>query len=319
VSSDNPIIIVSSNGHRGAIAMMALQLIGYQDVTNLEGGTDALAAQLAQANLSDSLARALAATAGEPLLTPEAARQALAAGDVTLVDVRPAEAYAAGFIDGALNVPLASLVDNLAALGDPAGRLIVVDGTGYHAAIAATALRVLGYTSATGLSGGVQAWEAAGLPLVTSPVPQLPAGTAPKVDPKIRDTVTTFLAGVQAEAWTAVEPGMLADMAPDSRPPLIDLRQADAYAGGHIEGAINIPLDKLVSSLDRLPAAGPVILVDETGYHSAAAQAALQLLGYTDVRLVAGGMEGWRAEELPEAAVLFELALGPVRAAVPES
>lgn len=286
--------------------MMALQMIGYEDVTNLAGGTDALGAQLAQADLNQSLAQVLAATADEPLLTVAGAQEALETGDVTLIDVRAADVYAAGFIEGALNVPLATLVENLAAIGDPAGPVFIVDGSGFHAATAATTLRLLGYDGAVGLSGGVAAWEVAGLPLFTAPILELPAGEAPEADPALLETVTTFLAGVQAEAWSAIEPAMLADMSPGLRPPVIDLRPADAYRDGHIEGAVNIPLAKLVARLGELPAAGPVILVDETGYHSAAAMAALQLLGHADVRFVAGGMEGWRAGGLPEVAVLLD-------------
>jgi rhodanese-related sulfurtransferase len=119
--------------------------------------------------------------------------------------------------------------------------------------------------------------------------------------------VANLLAGVQAEAWSAVEPATLAGIAPSERPPVVDLRPAAAYNDGHIEGAVNIPLAILVGQIDRIPTGGPVILVDETGYHSAVAFAALRLLGYSDVRHVAGGMAGWRAEGLPEAAVLRHL------------
>ena len=42
--SENPIIVLSASGHRGAIAMMTLQMMGYEDVQNLLKGADGIPA-----------------------------------------------------------------------------------------------------------------------------------------------------------------------------------------------------------------------------------------------------------------------------------
>ena len=68
-------------------------------------------------------------------------RERLAAGDVVLIDVRPAEEYAAGHIEGARSVPLAELEERLAEL--PEGAEIVAYCRGPFCAYAHEAVRRL--------------------------------------------------------------------------------------------------------------------------------------------------------------------------------
>lgn len=67
---------------------------------------------------------------------------------------------------------------------------------------------------------------------------------------------------------------------------MVDVRTAAEYRQGHLEGAINLPLDQL---LQRLPAAlpdrhGAMLLYCASGGRSGMACAALQQLGYTRAR-----------------------------------
>jgi len=63
----------------------------------------------------------------------------LRAGEIVLVDVRPAEEYAAGHIDGARSIPIDELEDRLAEL--PAGREVVAYCRGPFCAYAHDAVR----------------------------------------------------------------------------------------------------------------------------------------------------------------------------------
>ena len=63
----------------------------------------------------------------------------LAAGDVTLVDVRPSEEYAAGHIAGALSLPLNELAERLASL--PSDTTIVAYCRGPYCVLAHEAVR----------------------------------------------------------------------------------------------------------------------------------------------------------------------------------
>ena len=76
-----------------------------------------------------------------------------------MIDVRAPGEWEAGHIDGAINVPLSRLADELDEL--PADRLVVVYcASGYRSAIAASLLRRAGRTEVADLVGGLEAWKA---------------------------------------------------------------------------------------------------------------------------------------------------------------
>lgn len=86
-------------------------------------------------------------------------------GEVTIVDVRPPEEYAAGHVAGALSVPLASLEKRLSQI--PPNREVVAYCRGPYCVLAAEAvrrLRKLGYT-ARRLEEGYPEWRDQGLPV----------------------------------------------------------------------------------------------------------------------------------------------------------
>jgi rhodanese-related sulfurtransferase len=100
----------------------------------------------------------------EPI-APEELRRRLNAGDVTLIDVRPADEFAAGHIRGALSVPVAELADRLREL--PKRREIVAYCRGQYCVFAVTAVELLrrrGYR-ARRLNEGIPAWRARGFPV----------------------------------------------------------------------------------------------------------------------------------------------------------
>ncbi|MDP1569492.1 MAG: metalloregulator ArsR/SmtB family transcription factor [Vicinamibacterales bacterium] len=86
-------------------------------------------------------------------------------GLVTVLDVRPADEFAAGHVPGAVNIPLGELEARLAGL-DP-DREVVAYCRGPWCVLsfeAVAALRARGYT-ARRLEDGLPEWQAAGLPL----------------------------------------------------------------------------------------------------------------------------------------------------------
>jgi rhodanese-related sulfurtransferase len=106
-------------------------------------------------------------------LEPAAAAAEVATGAV-LVDTRCADLRRDdGVIPGAVHVPLSVLYWRLdpasgsedPALADPERRVILICAHGYSSSIAAATLRQLGFSSATDVIGGFEAWKAAGLPV----------------------------------------------------------------------------------------------------------------------------------------------------------
>lgn len=101
-----------------------------------------------------------------PTLTAMEAHRAIQSGAV-LVDVREPDEWRAGHATAALHLPLAQLSRHVADL--PADReIIVICRSGRRSASAAVLLTGLGL-HASNLTGGMTAWTAAGLPIVTDP------------------------------------------------------------------------------------------------------------------------------------------------------
>ena len=66
---------------------------------------------------------------------------------------------------------------------------------------------------------------------------------------------------------------------------LVDVRDAESYARGHIAGAINVPVDEIAAraALEIGPAGTAVVVYCSTGKRSAKAAATLAALGYERV------------------------------------
>jgi rhodanese-related sulfurtransferase len=82
---------------------------------------------------------------------------------------------------------------------------------------------------------------------------------------------------------------------------LIDVRSAEAFAAAHVPGAINLPHAKIIAARMAQYAPGTLFVVYCAGPHcNGAARAALRLarLGLA-VKVMAGGMSGWREEQFP--------------------
>ena len=95
----------------------------------------------------------------------------LQSGEVTVLDVRPAEEYRAAHIAGAVSVPLKQLEARL--LGLPKGREIVAYCRGPYCVLAPDAVKLLrarGYQAEV-LEDGVSEWRARGLPVAEGDAP----------------------------------------------------------------------------------------------------------------------------------------------------
>jgi rhodanese-related sulfurtransferase len=82
---------------------------------------------------------------------------------------------------------------------------------------------------------------------------------------------------------------------------LIDVRSAEAFAAAHVPGAIHIPHAKIIASRMAQYPPGTLFVVYCAGPHcNGAARAALRLarLGLP-VKVMSGGMTGWRDEHFP--------------------
>jgi rhodanese-related sulfurtransferase len=96
--------------------------------------------------------------------TPAQLRDGLTSGEVLLVDVREPNEYAFERIHGALLYPLSTFDPK--AIPGSGRRLVVQCAGGVRSMRAAQALVAAGHTNVVNLEGGINAWKAAGLPLI---------------------------------------------------------------------------------------------------------------------------------------------------------
>ena len=110
---------------------------------------------------------------------------------------------------------------------------------------------------------------------------------------RLCEDALTRIAEIQAETLVA----HLADGPPVV---LVDVREDREWASGHIPGAIHVGrgvLERDAESLWPDPAT-PIVLYCGGGYRSALAADALQRLGFTEVRSLAGGVRAWQGAGL---------------------
>lgn len=78
---------------------------------------------------------------------------------------------------------------------------------------------------------------------------------------------------------------------------IIDVREPGEYQAGHLPGAVNIPRGVLEFKIgDNAALANkdlPIVLYCKTGGRAALSAVNLQRMGYTQVRSLTGGYDGW--------------------------
>jgi rhodanese-related sulfurtransferase len=218
-------------------------------------------------------ARALAEARSVAFVTVAEAKAWLADTSRTtyLLDVRTAEELAASAVPGFAHAPGGQLVQATDQwVGVKGARLVLLDEEGVRAPVIAGWLRQLGHEACV-LQGGVAA--------------------AAQVARPQRNVVS----GLPAPA--AMAPDALAEALRQGTAQVIDLRPAMIYRAGHIPQArwsIRPRIAAAVADTSKTV----VLIADEPGV---AALAALDLAeaGCTDIRLLAGGHEAWRAASLP--------------------
>jgi rhodanese-related sulfurtransferase len=75
---------------------------------------------------------------------------------------------------------------------------------------------------------------------------------------------------------------------------VVDVREPEEFAGGHVPGAINLPQADLASRLAEVPRDRPLYVICQGGFRSLRAAQFLSQCGVTDVASVQGGTEAWR-------------------------
>jgi len=100
-----------------------------------------------------------------------------------------------------------------------------------------------------------------------------------------------------------MQPKELADKIAHGQPPaVVDVRTGFEFWAGHIPGAINAPVWKILLNLAPLPRdkQDELVVLCELGPRAVMGKALLALFGYRNVTLLTGHMAAWRRSGLPQ-------------------
>lgn len=208
-------------------------------------------------------------THGElPALAPDEFQKLIRSGAVTL-DVRLTPDYNGGHIEGALHIGLDGQMETWAGILIRPGTLVALIAPEDLQREALVRLARIGYEeNITVLQGGMEAWRAAGFPVLES------FETSPGETPGL------------LRAGTVTR--------------LLDVRREWEWNEGHVEGAIHIPLCDLPARASELDPAEPLAVVCRLGYRSSVASSVLERAGVrAPLYNVTGGMLAWADAGVP--------------------
>ncbi len=307
-----PIAVYCGSGHRSTIAMSILWTYGYTDVLSLKGGfSEWVAAGFPAVGVPEPVAEAADLdTAFTTFLAGMERYNTISVDDLNLLlvedtppfllDVRePGELEENGWIEGAVNIPLRQVADNLQYLPSFDTPIVSYCGSGWRCTIALTALEALGWQDVRGLTGGsFGGWVAAGYPIAEGEIPELVELNAAEPDPALVAEMQAMLQAVP-EGFGAITADDLF-LAQGENPDLILIdvrRQDEVEENGVIEGEnlIWVPLEEFVAMQDMWPAEldAPIVIYCGSGHRSTIAMTILWSYGYSDVRSLRGGFGGW--------------------------
>ncbi len=297
------IVIYCGSGHRGAMAMMGLRLLGYTNVFNLGGGLNGWkSAKLPVVGWVDWSSTWSDFIKNLPkdfyTVKSDVLARELADKPPFLVDVREPSEVASGFIKGAVNIPVREVLKNLDKLPGQDQAIVIYCGSGHRGAMVMSALRMLGYTNVRNLNGGFSAWKKASLPFETGAPAAPAAGTAPTVDSAHFRGLNAFLLALPDDLYSMGAMKVHSATLTTPAPFIIDVRNTvEVTSTGYITGSVNIQINTLFDNLTQLPAdkTASIITLCQSGHRGAIAMMALRMIGYTNVYNMGGGMNAWVA------------------------
>ncbi len=183
------------------------------------------------------------------------------AGGAVVIDGRAPAAFDAAHIPGSLSVNAAAtgFATRAAWMTGPDAEVILVADDEPTAELMARELAAVAVDGTAVLAGGFRAFAEAGLPVV--------------------QIATTDVAGLHARLG-------------DGDLQVVDVREPDEWAAGHIPGARNIPFHQIPLLADQLDPARPVAVICTGGTRSGLAASALQRAGLEPLHVM-GGMQHW--------------------------
>jgi len=194
--------------------------------------------------------------------------------NVNVLDVRPADEFAAGHVPGSIGIALSGQFASWAGgiLGIHSTPVLIGD-TDAQIEEARLRLARVGIEDLRGyLVGGVAAWQKAGLPVLKTA--QI---SVQELNQKLREGSLHAL-------------------------DVLDVRREGEWQAGHIPEVKCRALDTFPQGLPAIDEERPIAVHCKSGYRSMIACSLLERAGHRNVINVAGGFDAWYDAELPEVA-----------------
>jgi len=186
----------------------------------------------------------------------------MTADGAQVLDVRDAREFAQGHLAGSINIGLSGQYATWAGTLLDRNRPIVIVASPGLEAEAAIRLGRIGWDNVAGyLEGGMNALDDRD---------ELLAYTEQSSAAEIRESLAT----------------------PDG-PFLLDVRTPNEWQQRHIDGGVNIPLNRLPAHFGEIPRDRPVVVFCAGGYRSSIAASLLQRDGFVQVTEMTGGISAW--------------------------
>jgi len=230
-----------------------------------------------------------------PRIEPSLLEQWRAEGrDLVVVDSRPLDEYRMVSIPGAADCPGAELVLRVPALVESPETIVVVNCAGRtRSIIGAQSLRNAGLPNPVfALKNGTMGWHLAGFGTDRG---RENMAAEPEGEALVR---TQALASGVAERWGVrfTDVAGLARMRAEAGRTtyVFDVRLPEAFAAGHLPGSVSAPGGQLVQATDTFAAVrhARIVLVDRLGVQAVMTAHWLGQMGWHDVHVLRGGLDG---------------------------
>jgi rhodanese-related sulfurtransferase len=226
--------------------------------------------------------------------------------DMVVIDIRQPDVYAESHVTGAINIPWGAAIADELDKFPTSGNVYVYCYTGQTAGQTVAFLNVAGIPAQSVRYGFVRGiTTVAGHEAILDAKP-VEATMSYDVDPAFQAAADAYFknlgdAPFKNNIVAAADAAAIKDAGEDVQ--FVDVRQAEDYAAGHIEGAMNIPWGNgMQTSFADLPADKKLIVNCYSGQTAGQTVAILRLLGYDAVSLRNGmgtpktGDGGWANE-----------------------
>lgn len=192
-----------------------------------------------------------------------------------VLDVRSREEYEAGHIPGSIHAPGGQLVQNTDTwIATRGARIVLVDGDGVRATVAAAWLTQMGHLGTVVLEGGLSG-------------------------PLEKGRHITSICGLDTARARLIEADEVVQFSEEEATAIVDLSPSPFYRMGHIEGAWFANRVRLEEALSRIGETKRLLLTSLDGAIAQLAAAEAERFFSGPIRVLRGGNKAWRDAGLP--------------------